>query len=53
MKSWKKIISINGFTMVFGLTNHRYEWFCNVFGLATVDVNGFEVWQLLDTMVFQ
>ena len=39
MKSWKTAIGINGFTIVFGP--------------ATIDADGFEVWQPLDTMVFQ
>ena len=39
MKSWKTSIGINGFAMVFGP--------------ATINTDGFEVRQLLDTMVFQ
>ena len=39
MKSWKTAIVINGFKMVFGP--------------ATIDADGFEVRQPLDTMVFQ
>ena len=29
MKSLKTTIGINGFTMVFGLTNNWHQWFCN------------------------
>ena len=53
MKSWKTAIGINGFTMVFGLTNHLYKWFCNGFGSTTIDADSFEVRQPLDAMVFQ
>ena len=38
MKSLQTAIGINGFTMVFGP--------------ATIDAQGFEVWQPLDKMVF-
>ena len=53
MKSLKTTIGINGFTMIFGLTNHWHQWFCNSFGPATFDADSFEVRQPLDTMVFQ
>ena len=39
--------------LVFGLTSHWYQLFCNGFGPATIDADGFEVQQPLDTMVFQ
>ena len=57
MNGWKATIGINGFTMVFGLANHWYQWFCNGFWSGNNwyqwFFNGFEVWQPLDTMVFQ
>ena len=57
MNGWKATIGINGFTMVFGLANHWYQWFCN--GLWSGNYwyqwffDGFVVQQPLDPMVFQ
>ena len=57
MNSWKATIGINGFTMVFGLANHWYQWFCNGFWSGNHwyqwFFNGFVVQQPLDSMVFQ
>ena len=49
MKSWKTAIGINGFIWQTIGTNG----FEMVFGPATIDADGFEVRQPLDTMVFQ
>ena len=57
MNGWKATIGINGFTMVFGLANHWYQWFCNGFWSGNHwyqwFFNGFVVQQPLDSMVFQ
>ena len=58
MNGWKTTIDINGFTMVFGLQNHWYQWFFQwflvqkplvpmvfsmVFGSKTIGTNGFSM----------
>ena len=57
MNGWKATIGINGFTMVFGLANHWYQWFCNGFWSGNHwyqwFFDGFVVQQPLDPMVFQ
>ena len=53
MKIWKTAIGILYwyFILVFGLKTIGTNGFATVFGPATIDADGFEVGQPLDTMV--